>query len=220
MSEEQDPGWQDRFESLLKDWRNCTETVWLPRIQAGYLIDILDALEPIRQSGKTDLRQKMGLDRLAFNCSVSRGRAYGLINVRGKMVEITQTGRWHIIAYRLGLSAAELCVVSDIYVNQAGMHKIGMNRYVKGGSLNGRLRAGPRSLKNIYTKLTRKGYMRCRHVLDGTYQPNLMCINDGFLARLHKYMGDLIRLQFAMWRFDIPPESRMPGSRRRYNNDV
>ena len=220
MSKEQELGWPDRFELLLKKWRDCTETVWLPRIRVGHIIDILDALEPIRQSGRKDLRQKIGLDRLAFNCAVSRGSVYGLVNVQRKTIEITQIGRWHIIAYRLGLSLAGLCVVADIYVHQAGMHKIGMNRYVKGGSLNGRLNSGHRNLKNIYTNLTRKGYVRCRHVLDGKYQPNLICMNDAFLARLHEYMGDLVRLQFALWRFGIPPELRMPGGRRRHNNDA
>lgn len=208
MAEKRTAEWQDRFEEMLNTYRSRMETVWLPRAKPGLLMNMLEALEPVRRLGTVELRHMMGKDRLAFNCSISRGRRSGLVVTNGKTVEITQEGRWQVIAHRLGLKPKELCAVSDIYVHEAGMRKIGLCRYVKGNILKGRLGIGHRGMIRIYAKLVNMGYVRCKYVLEGTYRPTLLCIDDGFMGRLHGYMEDMVRLQFARWRFGLPPAAK------------
>lgn len=111
--------------------------------------------------------------------------------------DITEKGRWYVVASRLGLPLFSLILLANVYVFQKNMQKSGRPDFYVVGFFFERIRRFITHAYRVHGTLIKKNYvMRCAN--------QTIRIPDDMVERLGEFDSDLRSIQ--RWYFDIGDE--------------
>ncbi len=195
----------DRFEELLNDDSGRGAIVKLLALrEGGATVRLLKEVwkTPL---GSSELRARLGMERKLYNTTLRRGKKRGLLIQDNDRISLTQLGRWHALAPRLGLTITELCVISEIYTTWAVLERHELRVHLKHFGMRERLGVTKNTMRKIYGNLVKMRYVWCGNPPEGeSHSRDSMSMYAGPYKNLHEYMKDMVLLVRAKWKFSKP----------------
>ena len=149
-----------------------------------------------------ELRKKMNIGCGTYDAAQKRGRDHGLLERHNGKVALTRAGKMHALALRLGLSMAEMCVVSNVYVTWMALEGFALRFYSKDINTTIRLGICDKYMDKIYRGLVKKGCAQRENPKSkGQKVRGALYMDGGLFARLHQYMEDLVWVQNSKWTY-------------------